>query len=343
MAITDLKGMTVTIPAGWTATAGYGKFDVDFEMDGGPSVYYGLAIGYSGNSTDGTDFITTAKSNTVCVHCNMPPLTNITNDYEIELAFKDGTDTTNANLIAWVEANMEKATPTATFDLTTLDLSEGTHTITVIGKADGYKASAASAGVSYTVEPSTVTLAAGTYVGNDSITVTLNGAYNINYSSYGGNYTAMYFKSSNPSIAYGDHEYAPIAWFDGWSNTEYKTIKLDTDQEVSEAFGTWFNANFTKQADGYTVVVTGYAEDASANIQINGEDVDTTTDFGDFSYTYENVKTFRIYTSSGNGITVNEGTGSLANYTISNDTTKPNNGATVNITEDSTLDVNVLD
>lgn len=190
----------------------------------------------------------------------------------------------------------------------------------------------------------TVTIPSGTYVGNNTIHLDDidDGIYPLRYISY--NEDLEYMDVDGNSLWFGGDTAGDFeVYTDGNWDPDWQTITLDTDQTVSAEFGTWFNANFTKQADGYTVVVTGYAEDASANIQINGEDVDTTTDFGDFSYTYENVKTFRIYTGSADGITVNNGTGSLSNYSISSDSSKPNNGATVNITEDSTLDVNVLD
>ena len=41
----DLTGYTVTVPANWTATAGYGRFILTFTVnDDGASVFY---IGYS--------------------------------------------------------------------------------------------------------------------------------------------------------------------------------------------------------------------------------------------------------------------------------------------------------
>lgn len=50
------------------------------------------------------------------------------------------------------------ATVKTTFDLSTLDLSAGEHTITVKAKADGYLTSAASADLTYTVSMATAQL-----------------------------------------------------------------------------------------------------------------------------------------------------------------------------------------
>ena len=66
------------------------------------------------------------------------------------IEFTGGTGVTNATLIAWVENNATLI-PSYTFDLSTLSLSSGTHTITAKAKATGYADSNASNSVSYTV------------------------------------------------------------------------------------------------------------------------------------------------------------------------------------------------
>ena len=203
----------------------------------------------------------------------------------------------------------------------------------------------------FTKQPDTVTIEAGTYVANTDIDTSLQFTdIELSFTSNNTNYAYMtvgiYADPFFTELVYiKDNHNANIAYNANtqWTNTAYKTITISTPQSVSPEFREWFNSNFEKEADGYQVIFSGYAEDANAQIEINGEHYATTTDFGDFTYTIENVKTFRIYTASGDGITVNSGTGSLANYTITNDSSKPNNGATVDITEDSTLDVNVLD
>ncbi len=299
MAITDLKGMTVTIPAGWTATAGYGKFAVDVTNSSGS--WSEFDVGYN-ISADGFGDIV-SQENYVAFgdysYWSYPSTTSF------DLTFTGGTDTTNANLIAWVEANMEKATPTATFDLTTLDLPEGTHTISVIGKAEGYKASAASAGVSYTVEPSGVTLAAGTYVANDVLTKDTNFDFDLNYS-------ALIFKYNNIIISdeliYKHYptdtdnvERTGIAYnfLDStWTADIYKTIVLETDQEVSAEFATWFNANFTKQPDGVTLAAGTYV--ANTGFFPSGVSFDENLNFTSNGINFNSIAVSDNYMTYGN-------------------------------------------
>lgn len=65
-----------------------------------------------------------------------------------------GTDVTNANLITWLEANATLqggSLPSVDFDLTTLHLAVGPHSLTVLARADGYRDSDPTAVISYTV------------------------------------------------------------------------------------------------------------------------------------------------------------------------------------------------
>lgn len=206
------------------------------------------------------------------------------------LTITGGTDATNADLISWLEssANQIKPDPTVTFDLTTLDLTEGTHTITVIGKADGYKASAASASVSYTVEPSTVTIPKGTYVCQDEPNLLTLQIYStaINFISNDTNYTSMGYEADSDGkwLTYGsDWVYLDNG---GWGNTNYKTVKLDTDQTVSAEFGTWFNSNFTKQADTVTIEAGTYVAKNSIDTSPQFSDIELSFTSNNTSYAY---------------------------------------------------------
>lgn len=163
----------------------------------------------------------------------------------------------------WFNENYieQKATPTVTFDLTTLDLPEGTHTISVIGKADGYKASAASESVSYTVEPSTVTIPSGTYVANTTLNSYLENGYMQNitftlpllegaltqramsFSLVSGKMWLNYCYGGNAQYATQVYNFTDLTW----TATTYKKIVISTEQEVTLEYGDWFNANFTKQ------------------------------------------------------------------------------------------------
>ena len=233
---------------------------------------------------------------------------------------------------SWMEANAteQKATPTVTYDLTQLNLDAGTHTITVIGKAGGYKASAASEGVSYTVEAKTVTISAGTYVcadlpTGDAVTQELN------FVSDGTSFTKMKL-ASDGWLYYGT--WVVFESGEGWSNTAYKTITLATDQTVSAEFGEWFNSNFTAKQSGYTVVLE-YEGDGWCEVEINGQEPETLNlDMAGGTTTYNNVETIKLYVATADHFDFQEGTGSLANYV---------EGTTVTVTEDSYMYFYIID
>lgn len=136
------------------------------------------------------------------------------------------------------------------FDLSTLNLADGSYTVTIVAKGMNLKDSEQSAAVSYTIEPSTVTIPSGTYVANDSFTIQSIGTQNINFTSNSINYTSMHVSSA---LTYG----ATLVYERGaWTNDNYKTVKLDTDQTVGVEFGDWFNENFEKQPDARTVTIS---------------------------------------------------------------------------------------
>ncbi len=144
--------------------------------------------------------------------------------------------------------------PEATFDLTTLDLPTGTRTITVIGKADGYKNSEASEGVEFTVEPSGATIEAGTYVGVEWF----NGyespwqtTQSIEFSSNGQSFVGMRM-SETDGLFYirssGGYDEAFDFEGGGWDfNINYRFVTISTPQVVMPEYAEWFNTVFTKQ------------------------------------------------------------------------------------------------
>ena len=194
--------------------------------------------------------------------------------------------------LAWMQANAtyQKPEPTLTYDLSTLNLNDGTHTITVRANAEGYK-SAISNAVSYVVEAPKVKLAAGTYVANDSINIPPSNDNALNFTSNGTSFTSVNvsnrqddgYRTDDSYLRYGTtNVFWFYDWHEGidvyeWVNTAYKTITLDTDQEVSSDFATWFNANFSVAPSGIQVTVenTGdsYVEvyDAQTRTNLVGE------------------------------------------------------------------------
>lgn len=160
---------------------------------------------------------------------------------------------TDEAFITWLTANatQQKSNPTLTFDLASLGLGEGTHSIFVKLNGEGWSESDASNTVQYTVEPQGVTLAAGTYVGVDKIP-SLSGTIltqSIQFISNGNQYDSIKVGEGYPdSLLYhkvGDEYYHEVYnGMDGWGSTAYKTIILDTDQTVTAEFGAWFINNF---------------------------------------------------------------------------------------------------
>ena len=96
--VTNLTNTTWEIPAGWTATAGYGQFSVNnnasstYVNPSGTATYSQFNIGY--NKTGGN------YANTIQVGEG-----GIGNSYPISVTFTGGTDVTNPQLISWLEAN----------------------------------------------------------------------------------------------------------------------------------------------------------------------------------------------------------------------------------------------
>ena len=102
MAITDLTGTTWYVPSGWTATAGYGKFNVNCSNDYGEG--NGFYIGYYDAQGMGNVVATADK---VGIYQGGIPIYATSSTVSFTLAITDGTDTTNTSLIEWLEANGE--------------------------------------------------------------------------------------------------------------------------------------------------------------------------------------------------------------------------------------------
>ena len=140
-----------------------------------------------------------------------------------------------------------------TFDLSTLNISEGTHTITVKARASGYTDSPASNSVSY-VAPYTVR---GTWYFNEPTSQPISRLrQSVKFSSNGIMYSYIEVSDDTTSgspiwydsvvvYSYGGADPGPIQ---GWQNQAYRTITFDGVQTVSKEFYEWFVAN-AKQTD----------------------------------------------------------------------------------------------
>ena len=96
--ITDLTNTTWNIPAGWTASAGYGQFNVSVQInsDGTPFLY----IGYIWGGSDMPSLVSTSNRITGI----MGSVTK-NNSEAFSITITGGEDVTNPNLIAWLQEN----------------------------------------------------------------------------------------------------------------------------------------------------------------------------------------------------------------------------------------------
>ncbi len=151
-------------------------------------------------------------------------------------------------------------------DITTLSgwssLSDGSHNITVVAKADGYADSEPSAAVSVEKAPAIKTLAAGTYKWKNALSGTWLGRVSnykalaeFSFSSNGKSFQKiMQVRNSfndNQQMQYWSPAFLAYDFTTNvWDNTAYQTISLATDQQVSADFYDWAitGGNLVKQS-----------------------------------------------------------------------------------------------
>ena len=277
MAITDLTGTTwvfdVSKKLNHAALNGQTfEFSVNYITNG--KKYDGTAVSYRGTTikieidSNGNGQVYIAWENGRNQH--------IHNGYEwqwyyqkgLSITFEGGTDANNATLIAWLEDNAVRQINGILFNLSTLALSAGTHTITVKAKGTGYIASPASNAVRYG-NP----VVSGTWVLNDVLagitpevfdglmTTSLSDikisitAYTPSYEysmeivglfySNSGGYDGFCYQSEGKygtNTGYWYYGYTGDCWY-----TKYPVWVFGEEQKVSEAFYDWLTANATKQ------------------------------------------------------------------------------------------------
>lgn len=169
-----------------------------------------------------------------------------------------------------------------TFDLSTLNLSAGTHSITVKARASGYADSPASNSVSYVVAGDTVQVS-GTWVFNDKLNLPSTRInQGVNFTSYfkiqngilrecrgmtvgvtqsyeGTFYKHLWYQAYDPdtSQTHSGSVYSGRTGEWAW-NGEPKTITFDGVQTVSKEFYEWFVANAVRQTITFTIDGTQY-------------------------------------------------------------------------------------
>ena len=171
MAITDLTGTTwmfgASIPYQYSTAFSY-AINYDYELLWsdfltGSQTSLGLAVSShnyyfprpqpSGTTASGT----TGSWEVYYGYRTAPTIkSNFDGFQSFKITITGGDDVTNATLISWLEANATQQTVSTkvSVDLTTLpgweSLSDGSHTITIVAKADGYRDSEPSEAVSVT-------------------------------------------------------------------------------------------------------------------------------------------------------------------------------------------------
>lgn len=103
MAITDLTNTKWNIPAGWTASAGYGQFNIDLYFDDDDNYeFYSIYIGYGLSGVPG-DFTYPSTSNSIVF--NGSSWSTYTSTSSFTITITGGSDVTNPDLISWLEDN----------------------------------------------------------------------------------------------------------------------------------------------------------------------------------------------------------------------------------------------
>ena len=146
------------------------------------------------------------------------------------------------------------------FDLSTLNLSAGTHEITVKARASDYADSPVSDAVSYVVQGEETYTVSGTWVLNENLNnMYIDGVrqqqfYNLNFSANGNYYHGI--GNELPRGSGGDYLY--YLWEVGdkiniyggfWENTEwlvnstYRTIVIEGTQTIPKVLYDWLNKN----------------------------------------------------------------------------------------------------
>jgi hypothetical protein len=154
-----------------------------------------------------------------------------------------------------------------TFDLSTLNLSAGTHEITVKARASGYLDSPASDPVSYVVADEETYTVSGTWHFDEhpsirDFIIAVGAGSIVKFVSNGETYEAIgrygdnmlsYILDQSPVIVYISGT--------GWENEAYRTITFDGIQSVSKEFYEWLEANAERQTITFTIGDTQYFAD----------------------------------------------------------------------------------
>lgn len=149
-----------------------------------------------------------------------------------------------------------------TFDLSTLNLSAGTHEITVKARASGYADSVESNAVSYVVAGDTVQVS-GTWKFNYSLTLpTPTMSTTVYFINNGVEYDGINVTQSVLDFTIlglgGTDARERVYQYSKWIDQKYRTITFNGIENMKKEFYDWFVANAVQQTIGFTIDGTTY-------------------------------------------------------------------------------------
>lgn len=98
---TDLSNYIVYVPSGWSASSGYGQFNIDYIEPQYEMACRQFNIGYGWTSNDGATFYLYEASNVIATDLSTITIPQT----EFTIYITGGTDVTNQSLIQWLVDN----------------------------------------------------------------------------------------------------------------------------------------------------------------------------------------------------------------------------------------------
>lgn len=193
-----------------------------------------------------------------------------------DIDFGSTPQTISDTLYNYLVANAAKEETRTTFDLSTLNLPAGSHTITVKAKADGYRESEASNAVNYT----------SSAFKQIQLIKILNDTYSaIGAAKTSKIYTIKDLEQTGTVKLYYD---ATHSWWD-YNVVDTGDLRLDVNNDASNASTIVFRAQLYDLSSGSSLSYSKY-------IALEGDNAATASDFNSFTATDDaNFVTFHTY------------------------------------------------
>ena len=249
--ITDLTGYTVTVPAGWLATAGYGEFNIDGSFTNGSYTdrpFSNLRVGYryTSGTIDKNNLVFTPTDNKISIQLKSESFLGSGNTSELIFMFTGGKDSDDSDFIQWLYDNNatfekiggdeeETTSYVGTWVLNPSVSYDGTSTVKfddIVGKFYGKKNSSSSSLVEYDIARIELSPTGNIF--------TVKNMYNLS-----SGFCHTYYSSNTWKSAY----------FASTSSSTSTTSLVDTirtlvitEEPNNETFKNWLSSNATKQS-----------------------------------------------------------------------------------------------